>query len=276
MQNKSLNANQLLGQICERLGLAGLPSGWAESSGGISAKGSAVLFLITPHQTRPDRHPEPCLLLNKRSAKVLQPGDLCCPGGGVERIDRWLAPLMFWPMSPLRRWPLWKKWRRDHPRTADELATLLTAGLREGWEEMRLNPLKVRFLGCLPVQQLVMFDRHIYPLVVHVGKHCNLVPNWEVERIIHIPLRRLMDRENYARYSLSSHTRQGVSRRWEYFPCFVHQGRNGREVLWGATFRIAMDFMRIVLGFELAGMDQTPVINRRLARTYLSGSGQRG
>ncbi len=269
---RRLDGQDLAQRIRQRLDLEGIPGGWADLSANGKTKGSAVLFLITPHPVAPGRRPEPCLLLNKRSVDVLQPGDLCCPGGGVERYDKILARLMHWPLSPLRKWPSWKKWRSNHRNTAIELATLLTAGLREGWEEMRLNPFNVMFLGCLPVQKLIMFERHIYPLVGWVANHRNLVPNWEVERIVHIPLLRLMDPQRYGRYNLTFHTRQGVSHRNEQFPCFVHQGRNGREVLWGATFRITMDFLRVVFGFELPDLKGAPVIDRQLGQTYLNGS----
>ena len=44
---------------------------------------------------------EVCLILNKRSEKVRQSGDLCCPGGGVSPImDTGFARLLFLPFSP--------------------------------------------------------------------------------------------------------------------------------------------------------------------------------
>jgi hypothetical protein len=45
---------------------------------------SAVLFLIGPHC---DLGFEPCVLLNKRSGKVKQPGDLCFPGSCPASFD---------------------------------------------------------------------------------------------------------------------------------------------------------------------------------------------
>ncbi len=269
---KNLTRQELAGRIRDQLVLDEIPRGWDEGKANGASKGSAVMFLITSHAVRPDLPPEPCLLLNKRSAEVLQPGDLCCPGGGVEPYDKLLARMMHWPFSPLQKWPSWKKWQRRYKRSAETLATLLTAGLREGWEEMRLNPFQVTFLGCLPVQKLVMFERHIYPLVAWSRPNQRLVPNWEVERIVHIPLRRLMDPRHYGRYNLTFHTRQSVVRREQQFPCFIHQGRNGREVLWGATFRITMDFLKIVFGFDMPDLDGAPEIDGQLGGAYLGGS----
>lgn len=151
------------------------------------------------------------------------------------------------------------------------LALLLATALREGWEEMRLNPLKVDFLGPLPVQKLMMFDRQIYPLVGWVAANQRLVPNREVERIVHIPLRRLFDCQHYARYRLRFITGQGEIRRKEDYPCFIHHGRKGDEILWGATFRLTMDFLNLVFCFELPDLSSSQVIEGLLDETYFNG-----
>lgn len=270
--NQTWDITHLADQIHDRLANSGIPWGWNGLSRNGHPKGSAVMFLITPHQADHHRAPEPCLLLNKRSAKVLQPGDLCCPGGGVARFDKLLSLMLHWPQSPLQKWPQWKKWRNRHPERASELATLLATGLREGWEEMRLNPLRVQLLGPLPVQQLIMFERHIFPLAGWIAKPSKWVPNWEVERIVHIPLRKLMDPRHYGRYRLTYQTRSGVTKRRDEFPCFIHEETQGREVLWGATFRITMDFLKMVFGFELPDLAKAPVIEKKLGETYLNGS----
>ena len=44
------------------------------------------------------------VILNKRSAYVQQAGDLCFPGGGMDRrIDRILSSLLAWGVLPTRR-----------------------------------------------------------------------------------------------------------------------------------------------------------------------------
>jgi hypothetical protein len=250
----------------------GLAHNWGDLVLHGKIKGSAVLFLLTPFQTGAKNAFEPCLLLNKRSQKVLQPGDLCCPGGGVEPLYKILSNTLFWPFSPLHKWPAWRKWKAKDRQKARGLALLLTTALREGWEEMRLNPLKVSFMGPLPVQKLIMFNRKIYPLVGWVPPNMPLTPNWEVERIVHIPLRRLFDYRNYARYRISFKTKDGDVQRKEDFPCFLHRGRKDEEILWGATFRITMDFLKLVFGFEVPDLSQAPVITRRLGSAYLNGS----
>ena len=80
------------------------------------------------------------------------------------------------------------------------MALLLAASLREGLEEMRLNPLGVEFLGALPLQRLVMFKREIYPFVGWVGRQRRFFPNWGVTDIVYIPLGTFLDPKRYARY----------------------------------------------------------------------------
>lgn len=190
----------------------------------------------------------------------------------MEPLDKILSNTLHWPFSPLRKWPAWRKWKAEDRQKARGLAHLLTTALREGWEEMRLNPLKVSFMGPLPVQHLMMFNRQIHPLAGWVPPNMSLSPNWEVERIVYIPLRRLLDHRYYARYRLSFKTQYGDDQRKEDFPCFIHQGRKDEEILWGATFRITMDFLRLVFGFEMPDLSEAPVIARRLGSAYLNGS----
>lgn len=212
---------------------------------------SAVLFLLGDVNCRSTQGDGPCLILNKRSSKVKQPGDLCCPGGGIDRrIDPLVARLLSSPLSPLRRWPAWGRWQQRDRKGAGQLALILAASLREGLEEMRLNPFGVEFLGALPRQRLVMFKREIYPLVGWVGRQRRFFPNWEVAEIVYIPLRNLLDPKRYARYQLAIETQAGNVPYQKVFPCFLHRHNGKTEVLWGATFRIAMIFLELVFGFK--------------------------
>lgn len=231
---------------------------------------SSVLFLLGKHpQTA-----HPCLILTKRSPKVRQPGDLCCPGGGIAlRRDTLLSKILKLPLMPLVRWPQWKHWRRYNARAARTLALLLATGLRESFEEMRLNPMGVNFLGLLPPQSLVMFDRVIYPLVVWVKRQHRFYPNWEVEKIVHIPIRELLNAENYALYRLQmgtvSNPKQTLHAR--DFPCFCHKSRDETEVLWGATYQMTSVFLESVFDFDPPDFASLPVINGTLDENYLTG-----
>ena len=236
------------------------------------AAASTVLFLLGEQPGKTNQPEEPCLILNKRSASVRQSGDLCCPGGRVSpHLDAVLAKLLRLPMLPLARWPFWRDWRERQPQHADRLRFLLATGLRESAEEMRLNPFGLKFLGPLPRQHLVMFQRVIYPMVIWVTRQKRFYPNWEVEKIVSIPLRDFFNPAQYARYRLRIET-PSTGEYVNTFPCFRYEKDDQAEILWGATFRITMVFLNIVFGFSPPDGDSLPVIRGRLSRVYHSNS----
>ena len=236
---------------------------------------SSVLFLLGPDCQEERLSSTPCLILTKRSLKVKQPGDLCCPGGSISSgLDFYLAKLLYLWGSPLYRWPYWSRWRKKRRREARRLALLFATCLREGFEEMRLNPLGVKFLGPLPSRQLVMFRKVIYPIVCWNGRQKQFFPNWEVEKIVYIPFPNLLNTSNYARYRLhiGSSRKNGKDLNVKEYPCFLHEHRDEYEVLWGATFHIAMVFLEIVFGFKPPDMDSLPVVCGSLGENYLTGN----
>ena len=248
------------------------PDGLANLNAETLKAGSVVVFVITPCI---GPQSEPCLILNKRSVKVRQAGDLCCPGGGVSwRLDRMLAHLLKVPGAPLRRWGNWPTWKRHFGESSGPLSLLLAAGLREAWEEMRLNPIRFDYLGMLPPQQLVMFKRVIYPIVGWARQH-RLKPNWEVERIISIPIRKLLDSNRYGRFRPMVNGQENGDnqqlRHYDY-PCYIHEDELGSEMLWGATFRIAQTFLDTVFDFSPPQNTDLPLVRRYLDDHYLNGS----
>ena len=243
---------------------------------GTAVTDSAVMLLLGNNGCGGGGKLEPCLILNKRSDKVRQAGDLCCPGGGIEpRLDTFLARFLALPCSPLSAWPYWHQYRRKSPGKGRAMALFLAAGLRESFEEMRLNPLGVRFLGPLPRQQLVMFNRSIYPVVGWVNRQRRFYPNWEVASVVRIPLRSLLVAENYARYRLRFEDRQGPATSSEIadYPCFCQPNGDRTEILWGATYRIVMAFMASVFEFKPPAMAGLPVVDGVLDKRYVSGRG---
>ena len=154
------------------------------------AYASAVLLLMGRKWLGNRFSDDPYLILNKRSQQVRQPGDLCCPGGGIEMPwDLYISRLLRLPALPLWRYRPFE--RTDAFRT---VTLLLATGLRESFEEMGLNPLKVRFLGSLPPQRLIMFNRVIYPIVGWVDRQKKFRLNWEVASITTIPIADLLKR----------------------------------------------------------------------------------
>jgi hypothetical protein len=265
------NPIKLMGHVESRLDRDGITDGWVRADHG-RIQGSAVLFLLTQHRIALGQKPEICLLLTKRSRRVLQPGDLCCPGGGIALGDKIVSGFMPLPLRPFHRWLGWLRWRARRRRPARRVMQVWAAGLRESWEEMRLNPLRVSLLGPLPVQRLIMFRRLIFPLAAWVPTYPHLKPNREVARIVHVPLRRLLDPGNYRRFRLSFKSGGTAIGRQNDFPCFIHQGRQGTEILWGATFRITMDFLLMALDFSCPEMNDLPVVRARRDPAYFNGS----
>ncbi|UCF89841.1 MAG: CoA pyrophosphatase [Desulfobacterales bacterium] len=240
---------------------------------------SAVLFPLGMFAAGHRSLPEPCLILNKRSAHVPQPGDLCCPGGSVTpRLDVFLAKLLSLPLSGLARWPHWATWRERRPMEARALAVLFATSLRESFEEMRLNPLTVKFLGPLPPQRLVMFQRVIYPMVAWIPRQKRFHPNWEVEKIVFIPLRDLINPAHYAccRFHLGNDQGAETGRPANEHPCFRHADSSASELLWGATYRITTVFLKHVFRFAPPDITLCPVVNESLREDYFGGPRPKG
>lgn len=241
-------------------------------------KPSSVLLLLGYYGSDSDVSPEPCLILNKRSEAVRQAGDLCCPGGGVSLPrDANLARLLSLPRSPLKRWIFWKQYQTRSPESAHGLRVLLAASLRESYEEMRLNPLRVSFLGLLPAQRLGAFHRAIYPMVGWASRQRHFKTNWEVDRIVTIPLRNLLQSENYAltRFSMARTNDDARHPNWDNYPCFLLGHEESSEILWGATFRIVMLFLNIVFDFSPPKADALKPVHRVLSSNYYTGSPRR-
>jgi 8-oxo-dGTP pyrophosphatase MutT (NUDIX family) len=234
---------------------------------GESFASSSVLFLLGRQRTKAGRV-ETCLILNKRSRKVPQAGDLCCPGGGIApRLDRWLSRVVRVPGLPLRRWPHYRAWKRGCAMDGRDVQLLLAAALREGYEEMGLRPFGMTFLGLLPPQRLRLLRRAIQPAVVWMDWPQSFRPNWEVEKVVIIPLRDLLDPGRYARFRLRFET-EAPERLRDDFGCFRLEGD---EVLWGATHFITLRFLSLVFGFEPPALDDLPVVYGTLDEAYMAG-----
>jgi hypothetical protein len=234
---------------------------------------SAVLLLIGTRLAADGRN-DICLILNKRSRQVRQPGDLCCPGGSVyPPIDFRTARLLGLPMLPLGRWPYWRSWRRRRPFESRWLALYLATSLRESFEEMRLNPFRIRFLGPLEPQRLILFRQLIYPLAAWIPFQKWFRPNWEVERIVSIPLRSLLDPKQYVRYRLTMALSRcpGDATQTREHPAFRFMAAYGTELLWGVTYRIIMSFLKCVFGFAAPAAEDLPLVQGQLGESYLTG-----
>ncbi|MGE5839130.1 MAG: NUDIX hydrolase [Deltaproteobacteria bacterium] len=272
MKDLLTNPRGLMEHISKALQEKSLQSGGFPEDVFHSPVTSSVLFLLGGHCNGSS---EPCVVFNKRSFKVRQPGDLCFPGGRVSpRLDSLFSKVLKSPFSPLARWRFWPLWQEHRRAQADRLSLLLATSLRESVEEMRLNPFGVTFLGPMPAEDLLLFRRVLYPMVVWINRQKRFLPNWEVEKIVHVPVRELLNPEAYACYRLRFKGRRikGEEDYVQDFPCFCHGNETQREVLWGATFRIVMSFLKTIFGFSAPSTDSLPVIYNTLNERYWNGS----
>ncbi|MCE5263571.1 MAG: CoA pyrophosphatase [Deltaproteobacteria bacterium] len=209
--------------------------------------------------------------LIKRSPIVPQPGDLSLPGGMLHPfLDRVLRPVLI--HGPLH--VLGGTARRNlvcHNASALPVITLfLTTALRESWEEIRLSPASVRFLGPLPTYSLTLFRSTIFPLVGFVNDPKPPRPNREVEKVVEIPLATFYREEQFGCYQICAP--DGAGGGPLQFPCLIHRDSDGTdEVLWGATFHIIVSFLEIVMGYRLPDWRKGPLILRSLNPDYLTG-----
>jgi hypothetical protein len=155
----------------------------------------------------------------------------------------------------------------------DALLMLLAGVLRESWEEMRLPPWRVEYLGSLPPQRLLAFPGTIFPLVGRIKGIWKPRPNWEVEKILRVPLRRFFGAENYAlcQFAIPTAARENATTELWEMPCLPIEDESGQEILWGATFRILARFIERVFEIPMDSIRPERKAARELPAHYFSG-----
>ena len=235
---------------------------------GIKWAKAGVLVLLGRYSSKVDSESNYFFLLNKRSQDVQQPGDLCYPGGHPNHWIDLVSSRFFVPhILPLRKnsgFKMNRKLNREYFRT---ITYILGNVLREGFKEIRLNPFKVDFLGPLQCYRLERFHRIIFPMVGMMRQKSRLKPNWEVEKILRIQLTSLFNHEKHANYRLkvTGEFRELFGEEWIDNECFIHQ-REGQpdEILWGATYKITMSFLKAVFNFDPPDNSIRPVVEGEL------------
>jgi hypothetical protein len=214
------------------------------------------------------------IILNKRSPYVQQPGDLCCPGGRIGNgIDTIFGYLLSKNIISLIRPGSFKCLQHIPNPEKDIIGKILAGVLRECWEEMRLPPWKVEYLGGIPSHRMQSFPRIIFPLVGRIIGRWNAKPNWEVEKIFRVPIRSFFDPSNYALYSprVPSSYKDRPGTEWFEIPSLVVQEGDDEEILWGATFGIMISFMQLITDLSLDMIHPQRKIQRDLPADYFTG-----
>jgi len=235
-----------------------------EKKRGVKWAMAGVLVLLGEYPTLRNSENRYFFLLNKRSAKVQQPGDLCFPGGHHNRwIDLVSSHLIIPYILPLRKSKGFKTQKRANSKSFQTILYFLGNALREGFEEIRLNPFKVDFLGPLRAYRLEQLHRVVFPIVGVIKDEINLKANWEVEKILRTPLASLLNHDNYATYKLKmkGEFRKLFNNDWVDHDCFIHhEDGQPNEILWGATYKIVMAFLKVIFDFDPPESNIRPII----------------
>jgi len=227
-------------------------------------QGAGVILPLYFHQNE-----GATIRLIKRSRFVTQAGDLACPGGMLHpRKDIPLMYLIRWGLIPLLRNNAGNLLLQQGREIYETVTLFLATAVRESWEEVKMNPYYLRFLGALNTYALILYPRVIFPLVCFVKLPRRVQLNREVEKIVDIPLDSFFKEEQYGTLITE---REGKEQREEH-PCFIFFDSHGKEnILWGATFFIIMEFLRLVFSFTLPCKGKGRVFTKVLGREYLNG-----
>ena len=96
-----------------------------------------------------------------------------------------------------------------------------------------------------------------------------------MERIVSVKLCDLLNPARYGRFQpvmANGSTDSDPSLQRNGFPCYIHDGRSDSEFLWGATYNITQNFLKLIFNFSPPENDALPIIRRALDETYLIGS----
>jgi hypothetical protein len=158
--------------------------------------------------------------------------------------------------------------------TAALIHLFLTNALREAWEEIGLNPFNIKFLGALPSYSLTLFARTIFPFVCLTPKSFKYKLSSEVEKILEIPVSFFFNSDNYAMLDLKTSLGEGTEPLQYQTPCLIITDVcGGEDILWGATFNIIHNFLRIISDGTLPSTYSSRTLNKVLTIKYISPKG---
>ena len=238
-----------------------------ESSGHLKA---AVVLLLNFKNI--DGKSEYVFQLIKRSDAVSQGGDISCPGGMLQPgRDHFLNFFIKTGILPALHGRQSRHIQSGDKETASLIHLFLTNALREAWEEIGLNPFNIRFLGALPSYSLTLFARTIFPVVCLTRKPFKYRLSPEVEKILEIPLSYFFNGDNYATLNIKTSLEKDTKTLPYQMPCLtIPDGEGGEDILWGATFNIINNFLRIISDNSLPVPSSSRKFNKVLTANYIS------
>jgi len=211
--------------------------------------------------------------LIKRSDTVSQGGDISCPGGMLQPSrDNFLNFFVKTGILPAMRGRKVSLIQRGDKETAALIHLFLTNALREAWEEIGLNPFNIKFLGALPSYSLTLFARTIFPFVCCTPKSFKYKLSSEVEKILEIPVSFFFNSDNYAMLDINTSLGKDSEPLQYQTPCLIiPDGHGGEDILWGATYNIIYNFLRIISDNSLPSPSSSRIFNKVLTINYISG-----
>jgi hypothetical protein len=94
-----------------------------------------------------------------------------------------------------------------------------------------------------------------------------------VEKILEIPLSFFFQSSNYASLEIETPRGDSASSQNNKFPCLViPDGTGNIDILWGATFNIITNFLRIISDDSLPLSSASITIKKVLSNSYISGN----
>ena len=233
----------------------------------------AGVVLLLNYKSNQEK-PEYVFQLIKRSEKVTQAGDISCPGGMLHPgVDKILSFFLEIGIIPATREKTLNYATHKDKETISLIRLFLTNALREAWEEIGLIPFNILFLGALPCYSLTSFAITIYPLVCLTPKPFKYRLSSEVEKILEIPLSFFFQSSNYASLEIETPTGDSASSQNNKFPCLIIPDDMGNvDILWGATFNIITNFLRIISDNSLPFPSSSKTIKKVLTNNYISGN----
>ena len=254
---------------------------WKEEKNGPTPweRGGVLLPIFFSRDPRIGSRPkgEYVFLLNKRSKRIPQGGDLCGPGGRSHYIwDSIFQRVFQMGLLPgakgMRSRFLWGREKRLY----ELILFFWSNALRESWEELRLNPVNIEFLGPLKTYRLESRRWIIFPLAGKIKKAWKPKLNPEVEKLVEIPLTAFFQPGHYAicKFEISKEMSPQGSPRSREVPCLMFGEEGKEEILWGATYNIIREFLKVVMDRPLPFPDGQRIVRRSLAFNYYTGSQQ--
>lgn len=211
----------------------------------------------------------------KRSEAVVQAGDISFPGGILEeKTDQLLNHLLLETgfIRTIAHQTLNSLPGRD-ARTASLIQLFMMNALREAWEEIGLSPLNIWYLGALPSYSLTFFSRTIFPVVCVVREPYEFQLSLEVENVLEVPLTFFFQDSSYALLEIESAEGGSDSRYNMQFPALIIPDDHGHnEILWGATFNIVTNFLKILTGQSFPTVLPSRSLRKKLSAHYASGN----